>query len=307
MLSQWNSIMIGVADLDAALALWVDAIGFKVLKKFIGDDIGLGRQWNLQSSSFSRQVVLGKMDDTFGKLHLVEMHHPGPSVRKEAAVTDSCIKNIDIYVTDIEKRIIDLQARGYNFRSATYSEVVAPDGTRFREIHLEIHDAINLVLLELPDKNFSFNQLGFGSIGPIVSVVKDVAQEKKFYREILGLEMLTDNFLQGEEIEKMIGLPSGSGLDVSIWGRQGKESAQLELVEYVGVQGKTLFPFSKLPNSGLHQVCYQTEEAALLASQANSMGLSIFQCGKIETLSGSGECWTLYSPAGMRIDLLSPS
>ncbi len=306
MLSQWNSIMVGVADLDAALALWVDAIGFKVLNKFIGDDIGLGRQWNLQSSSFSRQAVLGKMDDTFGKLHLVEMYHPGPSVRKGAAVTDSCIKNIDIYVTDIEKRIVDLQARGYDFRSATHSEVVAPDGTRFREIHLEIHDVINLVLLELPDKNFSFNQQGFGSIGPIVSVVQDVAQEKKFYREVLGLEMLTDNFLQGEEVEKMIGLPSGSALDVSIWGRQDKESAQLELVEYVGVEGKTLFPLSKLPNSGLHQVCYQTKEAALLASRADSMGLSTFQCGKIETLAGSGECWTLYSPAGMRIDLLSP-
>ena len=307
MLSQWNSIMIGVADLDAAIALWVDAIGFKILKKSIGDDIDLGRLWNLQSSSFSRQVILGKTDDIFGKLHLVEMHHSGPSVRAGAAVTDYCIKNIDIYVTDIEKRIVDLQARGYVFRSATHSEVVAPDGTRFREIHLEIHDAINLVLLELPDKNFSFNQLGFGNIGPIVSVVQDVAQEKSFYRDILGLEMLTDNFLQGEEIEKMIGLPSGAGLDVSIWGREGTESAQLELVEYVGVEGKTLFPLSKLPNSGLHQVCYQIEEAALLASQANSMGLSVFQCGEIETLSGLGECWTLYSPAGMRIDLLSPS
>ena len=119
--------------------------------------------------------------------------------------------------------------------------------------------------------------------------------------------MLTDNFLQGEEIEKMIGLPSGTGLDVSIWGSEGTESAQLELVEYVGVEGKTLFPLSKLPNSGLHQVCYQTEEAALLASQANSMGLSVFQYGEIETLSGLGKCWTLYSPAGMRIDLLSPS
>ena len=48
MLSQWNSIMIGVADLDAAIALWVDAIGFKILNKSIGDDIDLGRLWNLQ-------------------------------------------------------------------------------------------------------------------------------------------------------------------------------------------------------------------------------------------------------------------
>ena len=119
--------------------------------------------------------------------------------------------------------------------------------------------------------------------------------------------MLPDNFLQGEGIEKMIGLPSGSGLDVSIWGGEGTERAQLELVEYVGVEGKTLFPLSKLPNAGLHQVCYQTQEAALLASRANLMGLSVSQRGEIETLSGSGECWTLYSPAGMRIDLLSPS
>ena len=58
MLSQWNSIMIGVADLDAAIALWVDAIGFKILNKSIGDDIDLGRLWNLQSSSFHVRLFL---------------------------------------------------------------------------------------------------------------------------------------------------------------------------------------------------------------------------------------------------------
>ena len=80
-----------------------------------------------------------------------------PSVRSGAAVFDACPKNIDIYVTDIGQRVDALKALGYNFRSATHSEVTADDGTRFREMHIGIHDDINLVLLELPDQPIPTN------------------------------------------------------------------------------------------------------------------------------------------------------
>tara|TARA_A100001015_G_C15044108_1_gene742142 strand:+ start:5130 stop:5252 length:123 start_codon:yes stop_codon:yes gene_type:complete len=36
--------------------------------------------------------------------------------------------------------------------------------------------------------------------------------------------MLSNNFFNGEEIERMIGLRPGAGLDVSIWGHKISEA-----------------------------------------------------------------------------------
>tara|TARA_B110000438_G_scaffold299522_1_gene349869 strand:- start:1542 stop:2249 length:708 start_codon:yes stop_codon:yes gene_type:complete len=235
------------------------------------------------------------------------MHEPGPSVRSGAAVFDACPKNIDIYVTDIGQRVDALKALGYNFRSATHSEVTADDGTRFREMHIGIHDDINLVLLELPDQPIPTNMKGFGAIGPIICVVSNVGQEKLFYQDILGLELLADNFFEGKDVERMIGLPPGAGLDVSIWGREGEREAQLELVEYTGVDGDTLFSLATLPNCGLHQVCFDTPDASAIAAKAKSSNNIVIHRGVLRTLAGSGEYWSIYTPAGMRIDVMTSS
>ena len=307
MLSQWNVATIGVSNLDLALDFWINTVGYSLLASAEGSDKGLAQQWSLPSSSFKQQALIGQSGVNTGRLHLIEMHHPGPSVRTGAAVFDACPKNIDIYVTDIKARVSVLRALGYSFRSQTHSEEVAKDGTRFREMHLGIHDDINLVLLELPDQAIPCNALGFGAIGPIICVVPHVKDEKYFYSDILKLDMLTDNFFKGEDIERMIGLPAGAGLDVSIWGRVGETNAQLELVEYTGVQGKNRFAQAALPNCGLHQVCFETTDAFKIASNTESAGGIMVSRGSISTLAGTGEYWSIYTPAGMRIDLLVPS
>ncbi|MFT4649856.1 MAG: catechol 2,3-dioxygenase-like lactoylglutathione lyase family enzyme [Flavobacteriales bacterium] len=307
MLRQWYVATIGVANLDLALAFWIDAVGYEVVASAEGSDIGLAQQWNIEPSSIKRQALIAPPGATHGHLHLIQMHESGPSVRGDAAAFDACPKNIDIYVTDIGGRINALKALGYNFRSATHSEVTADDGTRFREMHISIHDDINLVLLELPDQPIHTNTKGFGAIGPIICVVPNVSQEKLFYIHILGLELLADNYFEGKDIERMIGLPPGAGLDVSIWGREGDREAQLELVEYTGVGGGTRYSLATLPNCGLHQVCFETTDASEIASKAKSSNNIVIHRGVLHTLAGSGEYWSIYTPAGMRIDLMASS
>lgn len=305
MLDHWNTATIGVANLDLAMAFWIDAVGYSALAMAEGSDPGLAQQWSLPAAAFKRQALIGRPETLDGRLHLIEMQVPGPSVRSGAAVFDACIKNIDIYVCDIEARVFALRELGYSFRSAVHGEIVFDDGTRFLEMHLGIHDDVNLVLLELPDRPAPCNAQGFGAIGPIISVVPAVDAEKRFYRDGLGLAMLTDNFLDGEEIERMIGLPSGAGLDVSIWGQEGERNAQLELVEYTGVEGENRFALASLPNCGLHQVCFNTANAAEITAAARAAGARVVHRGPISTLAGTGDCWSIYTPAGMRIDLLA--
>jgi catechol 2,3-dioxygenase-like lactoylglutathione lyase family enzyme len=307
MLSQWHAATIGVANLDSALEFWIDALGYEVIAEKEGADAGLARQWEINASAIKRQAFIGAPCAATGYLHLIEMLEPGPSVRDGAAVFDACPKNIDIYVTDIEQRVDALRALNYIFRSTTHSKVTAQDGTRFCEMHIGIHDDINLVLLELPDQQIATNAQGFGAIGPIISVVPNVVTEKCFYRDVLSLDQLTHNFFDGEAIERMIGLPSGAGLDVSIWGHKGDCEAQLEIVQYVGVGGENRFSRATLPNRGLHQVCFKTADASVIASKASSAGHVVAHRGDLSTLAGTGEYWSIYTPAGMRIDLMAES
>jgi catechol 2,3-dioxygenase-like lactoylglutathione lyase family enzyme len=305
MLSQWHVATIGVANLDVALAFWIDLVGYNIVSTSSGGDCGLGRQWSLPAEAFKRQALIGYSENLNGRLHLIEMNTPGVPVRSGSSVYDACLKNIDIYVSDIESRIVILRNAGYTTRTDLHSDIIAADGTRFREMHMAIHDGINLVLLELPDVSMSINSKGFGAIGPLISVVPKIDVEKRFYREVLGLEMLTDNFFEGDDIERMIGLPAGAGLDVSIWGRPGQWSAQLELVQYAGVRGENRFPLSRLPNCGLHQVCFCTRQVAHIIAAAQRSRAKVVHLGRIETLVGTGECWSIYTPAGLRIDLLA--
>ena len=119
--------------------------------------------------------------------------------------------------------------------------------------------------------------------------------------------MLSNNYFNGSEIERMIGLPEGSGLDVSIWGTHGQRNAQLELVEYDGVVGKNLFSRGCLPNCGLHSVCFITANAENIVISGQAFPCRIVSRGKLNTLAGDGVHWSIYTPAGLRIDLIEPS
>ena len=173
MLEKWQSVTIGVADLEKAAHLWADIMGFKTVASRKGQDDQLARQWGIPAVSVAEQVLLGYPNSQDGQVMLVKTANSGPSVRAESAVFDECIKNIDVYVTDIVSRGRELQSAGYSSRIDCPSEITAEDGTRFKEMHFHIHDDINLVLLELMNEAITVNEKGFGQVGPIISVVQD--------------------------------------------------------------------------------------------------------------------------------------
>ena len=51
--------------------------------------------------------------------------------------------------------------------------------------------------------------------------------------------MLSNNYFNGSEIELMIGLPEGSGLDASIWGRMVSETLNWNWLNTTALMEKT--------------------------------------------------------------------
>lgn len=303
-LASWNTVTVGVENLDVALALWIDNFGFDVAAQRSGPDAGLAKLWDLKPDDIVRQALVRMPGSKIGMIHFVEFNDPDPPVRRGAQVFDLCPKNLDIYVDDMPRRIALLKKSGYEFRNDDYSEVTTPGGTAFREIHMPAHDDINVVLLQVLGDPKSYGHRGYAGVGPLIFIVPDANAEKAFFESMMQLDKLNDNILRGPEIERMVGLPEGAGLDVSIWGKQGQYLGQVEIIEYQGVSGENLYPRARPKASGILHIGYRMRDAKALLQRLTSAGVPIEDHGVIETLPASGRFYSFRSPAGLRIEIV---
>ena len=299
----WSSVTVGVRDLDSALELWVDSFGFDVADMRQGPDTELARLWGLEPDDIARQALVRTGTIKLGMIHFVEFNDPALPVRHGAKVYDLVPKNLDVYVDDMPKRFAELRANGREFRTDSFSEVTAPDGTAFREIHMPSHDDINVVLLEVIGKPRPFTAQGFAGVGPLIFIVPDAPAEKAFFAEVMQLDKLNDNLLKGPEIERMVGLPPGSGLDVSIWGRTGNHLGEIEIIEYQGVTGRNLYPLARPKALGILHVGYVVNDAASIRKRLRESGTTLTEHGAVRTMTGEGNVISFQTPAGLRIEV----
>ena len=297
----WTSVTVGVADLDIALDLWVDTFGFGTVARTDGADAELGRLWGIDADDVSRQALIRTGESRHGMIHLVEFRDPDPPVRDGADVFDLLPKNLDVYVADMPARIVGLRERGHRFRTETYSEVTAPDGTRFREIHMPSHDDVNVVLLEVLDEPKPLTGEGYGGVGPLIFIVPDADAEKAFFESVFELDKLNDNLLDGPEIERMVGLPPGAALDVSIWGRDGYDLGGIEIIDYRGVEGQDRYPRARPKARGILHISYVVDDASALRQRLSARSVAVTDHGTRSTLVATGRAWSFASPAGLVI------
>jgi catechol 2,3-dioxygenase-like lactoylglutathione lyase family enzyme len=301
-MQSWTSVSVGVADLDETLDLWSGTFGLAILAQKYGEDPDLANLWGLSPDDIGRQALLGTPDADTGLIHLVQFNRPGPAVRDGAQVFDLCPKNIDVYVRDLPRRVEELKSDGRSFHNENYSEISAPDGTVFREIHMQGHDAINIVLLEVIGLELPFTQQGYAAVGPLVTIVGNAGAERRFYRDVMGLDVLNDNILEGPEIEQMIGLPPGSALDVSIWGRPGQALGQVEIIEYRGAEGNDLYSSAVPKQRGILHVTYAIEGLKDFTQLLDQSGIPWSDKGLRSILPGTGRFIRFQSPGGMHIE-----
>lgn len=299
----WSSVTVGVKDLDVALDLWVDTFGFDLADRRTGPDTELARLWGLVPDDIAEQALVRTGNSHFGMIHFVEFNAPGLPVRQGAQVFDLVPKNLDVYVDDLPLRFVELKDAKRTFRTDNYSEVTAPDGTTFREIHMPSHDDINVVLLEVLGKPLPFSPRGYAGVGPLIFIVPDASTEKSFFENVMQLDKLNDNLLKGPEIERMIGLPPGAGLDVSIWGRVGNNFGDIEIIEYQGVRGRDLYPHTRPKSLGILHISYVVPDAAQLLYRLRAAGIEASHHGRIDSLTGEGVVSSFNTPAGLRIEV----
>jgi len=302
MASAWHWVSIGTDDLEGALEFWVGRLRFECVARAHGDDPGLREHWSIADRQIARQAMVRSAGAEHGGMHLVEWGAAAESVRAEAQVFDLCPKNLDIYVDDLPVRMAQLTEQGVVFRNEHYSEAVSPDGVHFREIHLAGHDDINIVLLQVIGSDTPIPDSGFYGVGPLVCIVRDPAEEKRFIDTVLGLSLSHNNILEGPEIEKMIGLPTGCALEVSIWAEPGHALGELELVTYQGTDGADLYPRARPGARGVTHLNWQVDDIEALAAHLSAHGVGHSASTINGSLIQSRASLIFHSPAGLRLE-----
>ena len=297
----FSHAIVGTADLDEAMRLWVGTFGLSVIQQAVGDDRGLETLWSLPPGSIRRQALLGLPDESTGRLYLVEFTEPEPSVRDGARSFDLCPKNLDVRLTGMHKRYEELVAAGWEMGS---SPVRMPlDTMEVYEVQLRGPDFTNLSLVEVVGEELPFTPQGYVAVTQVVGTTPDNPSERAFFEEVFGLPHLDYHLFEGPEVERMVGLPADAKLDMHILGNPDDALGRIELVQYVGVTGTDLYPQARPPACGFLGVAFDSEDLDGLASRARAGNHPVENMETVRTLVGDGRRATVTSPAGMRIEV----
>ncbi len=301
-LGAFSHVTVGTADLDGALAVWRDHFALAVVATRNGPDPALAKLWDVDAGDISRQALVRTPGLQTGALHLVEFTTPGAPVRDGAQVFDRVPKNLDVYARDLPARYEELRAAGLEFR-APWVEMPAPGGLTFREVQMPGHDATNIVLMEILDTNYRHSPAGYAGVGPLIIVVGDAETEVAFYQDVLGLEMIMQDLLAGPEIERMVGLPAGAGIDFRVLGAEADPMGRIEVIEYQRTGGADLFQRARAPATGALHAGWQVESLDPLRRQLDARGIDYEAVDALDTIYGSGPVIAFRTPAGCRIEV----
>lgn len=286
-------------DMDAALDLWVNHFGMEIMARRKGADPELARAWGLPADEIADQALLLTPGVSRGGVHLVRFTHPGRSVREGAATTALLPKNIDVAVDDIRKRYAELKAAGYTFRSEPH-----PMMPGIYEVQMTGPDDININLVDrTPGSNRKLSAKGFGPGVMYVTISADFRAEADILQRLLGLQQGRALHLRGPEIEKIIGLPPGGGLDGRILGDPEEPYGTVQVSQYSGaLSSENRYPRAKPPARGMLSLTYFVDDLSPWLEQAGHG--EITDLGSGAGIYGPGRMVTFSTPAGLRVDVV---
>ncbi len=300
MISPIAHIVVGVADMGPVRKLWQHHFGLVEQASRRGPDPDLSRCWNLPDNAIAEQLLLRTPGARSGWLHFVRFNQPGAPVRRGAATTDRCPKNLDVNCTDMAERCKALAADGYVFRSAINEYDVGELSAR--EVQFSGHDHTNIVLIEVDNWPMKLSAQHYGGVSSLVVVVDDTAAEADFYRCLFGHEQLMHHRISGKAIEDTVGLPPGAALDMRLMGNPDEYYGRVELIAYEGARGADLFPLARPPALGTLGCRFAVDDPDAVMQQAELMGYVAIDHGVVNSLYGRSRLLRIQSPAGFTIE-----
>jgi catechol 2,3-dioxygenase-like lactoylglutathione lyase family enzyme len=145
------------------------------------------------------------------------------------------------------------------------------------------------------------------SIDHVNIVVADLARSVKFYTEVLGFRKTQDVVMEGEWIERIIGLKGVKGFVAFVEPPAG--GLRLELLEYRAPAG-TAFPENSRANTiGVRHIAFRVDGIATMAARLRGAGVTLFSDpvkvpdGVVKFTAGDKSLCYFLDPDGVVLEL----
>lgn len=245
MVSAFESVTLGVRDIDSALALFRDRMKYRV-EQDVRASVSLLSVWKLPIHEDVRLVTLSAEGYGAGRIRLARFpdsefatrldHGPAAPDRP----TDIGPKALDIYTgAPIAEGVSLLEAAGCTARGRPERFEMGSNDTE--EVILSGPDGVPLLLMvghgHLPgSRRFAPGAGRFSEVATLSVIAADLDASRRFYEETLGyVHEVTDVELRGEHRDaacRLFGVAEGTRVHVALYRERRQASGKVVLIHF---------------------------------------------------------------------------
>ena len=279
-----DRIFVSVRDMDESLAFYRDWVGMEVVAEQHLDSEKIRHLWNLTSGIRARAVFL-KNEEQPTMLELIEFQPPSKrAIRQGARHWDYGFYDTGFMVKDLDKTYQDLIGKGFTFVSPPIS--YKPDWTTFNvkeAILIGPNDmpVAHIELLTSPEVDIKRD---YGRLSHVAQMVEDMDEVIRFYRDILGLQLISDVSVSRGLVDDVLTLPPGTDVRLAFVRKENSQYAGVEFLAF-SLKGKSLASAAKPPNFGLFMISFETNDLSGLMEQCKNEKVTILS-GPVELETG---------------------
>ena len=305
-----REVAIGVAGIDRSLELYRHGLGFEVIRRGLVSAVEACALWG-QDEAFETVTVGRPALEGAPTLRLLECH--GAPARAAADTRSPGTLGVGVTTDAIDRVHARLAAAGLRFQSPPVEltpEPVAGEsvGPRRFEAFGQAPDGEFIVLIERRDAPEPYGTIAaepFRTSEPLhcSHVVADRAAAGRFMEQALDHQVLFEEELSGPELDRLMGLPSGSRLGFQMLAHPDYPTGRIIFIEYP--EHDDAPAFIEPPARGLHALRYDCRDLdRSLVRVSDAGGELLREPANLDSGAlGRGRVATIRSPIGVLLEL----
>lgn len=145
-----------------------------------------------------------------------------------------------------------------------------------------------------------------GAVAHVGITVPDMDKAIAFYQDVLGLKVIGDFSIEGEEIGDMVRVPGTKVRSVFLRNEDDRHSAPVELLHFSESAREGGQPYEGVTHNGITEIAFWVKDIDQTYEALRSHGVEFYSPPKTFTLDGYGTAKAVYckDPFGTTLELM---
>ncbi len=145
-----------------------------------------------------------------------------------------------------------------------------------------------------------------GAMAHVGITVTNMDRSLQFYRDLLGLKLLSDMTFGGEETEKLTRLNGAVLRSVLLRSDGDLEGPPLELLHFVEPREEAGKPYARLTNPGITEVAFWVKDIEKVCTDLEARGVEFYSPPQLFDVGEEGKVKAVYfwDPDGTTLELV---